>query len=42
MQGLKDKEIYGAGLDVLCTEPGTPELYQGMYDLENIVVLPHA
>lgn len=42
LAALKARTIYGAGLDVLCSEPATKEVYQELYDQENVVVLPHA
>ncbi|KAI0031225.1 D-isomer specific 2-hydroxyacid dehydrogenase [Vararia minispora EC-137] len=39
---LKNRVIYGAGLDVLCHEPATIERYSKLYELENIVLQPHA
>lgn len=41
LDALKDNVIYGAGLDVLCHEPATPERYCELYKLENIVIQPH-
>lgn len=39
---MKSHEIAGAGLDVLCTEPATLDVYRELFALENVVVLPHA
>ncbi|VDC06347.1 unnamed protein product [Peniophora sp. CBMAI 1063] len=41
LDALKNGIIYGAGLDVLCHEPATPERYSELYELENIVIQPH-
>ncbi|KAK4703394.1 hypothetical protein P7C70_g2817, partial [Phenoliferia sp. Uapishka_3] len=42
VKALRDNVIAGAGLDVLCHEPASREIYSDLYDLENVVVLPHA
>ncbi|GAA6009690.1 hypothetical protein JCM10207_004156 [Rhodosporidiobolus poonsookiae] len=42
LHALKTNEIYGAGLDVLCTEPASAAVYSDLFSLENVVVLPHA
>ncbi|GAA5831965.1 hypothetical protein JCM11251_002766 [Rhodosporidiobolus azoricus] len=42
-RALLSREIYGAGLDVLVTEPGTIENYGNVfYDLDNISLAPHS
>lgn len=38
VKALKDKEIYGAGLDVFEFEP---ELTEGLTDLDNVIITPH-
>ncbi|KAM0749245.1 hypothetical protein T439DRAFT_315477 [Meredithblackwellia eburnea MCA 4105] len=44
VKALKSKTIAGAGLDVFCTEPASRQVdvYDELFDLENVVVLPHA
>jgi phosphoglycerate dehydrogenase-like enzyme len=42
LSALQRNVIAGAGLDVLCHEPATKEHYQELYDLENVVLTPHA
>jgi len=42
LHALQERQIYGAGLDVLCHEPARPEQYGELYKQENVVVLPHA
>ncbi|GAA5868338.1 hypothetical protein JCM8547_002158 [Rhodosporidiobolus lusitaniae] len=40
-EALTTGEIYGAGLDVFCTEPATTKDYGHFFALENVVVGPH-
>ena len=42
VEALRTHEIAGAGLDVLCTEPATLAVYEDLFALENVAVLPHA
>lgn len=42
LHALQTHQIYGAGLDVLCSEPATVETYAELFACENVVVLPHA
>lgn len=41
LEVLRERKIYGAGLDLIVAESSTPEVYDELFQLDNVVVTPH-